>query len=176
MMQNPTYLKLNPQSGKVCKHCFVLTSRENNATEVFLFWSRHLNRHGINNLLESHDEVRKIYKESVGQIVQMARLVPKEASFHDSFRKPDNIILANTHLFYHPMADHIRLLQVYAICHKLDEVRREHHNTSPVLICGDFNSGPLSGEFRLVFEYNNCLRAISIQSSLSSPVLFPSIR
>jgi len=51
-------------------------------------------------LLESHDEVRKVYKESVGQIVQIARLSPKS----ERSAKPKSICLANTHLFYHPMA------------------------------------------------------------------------
>mmetsp|Transcript_9688 Transcript_9688/g.21849 ORF Transcript_9688/g.21849 Transcript_9688/m.21849 type:complete len:241 (-) Transcript_9688:104-826(-) len=63
---------------------------------------------------------------------------------------PKSIVVANTHLFYHPMADHIRVLQAYAICHKLDEIRREGQYPDPVLICGDFNSGPLSGAVRLL--------------------------
>lgn len=103
-------------------------------------------RHGINNLLESHDEVRKVYKESVGQIVQMARLSPKQTSSDGETKQPKHVVVSNTHLFYHPMADHIRLLQAYAICHKLDEVRRVGGNADPLIICGDFNSGPLSGE------------------------------
>ena len=45
------------------------------------------------------------------------------------------------------MTDHIRLLQAYAICHKLDEVRRENEHLDPVCLCGDFNSGPLSGKW-----------------------------
>lgn len=97
-------------------------------------------------MLESHDEVRKVYKESVGQIVQMVRLSPKQNCLDDTTKKPKHILVSNTHLFYHPMADHIRLLQAYAICHKLDEVRRVGQNAYPVMICGDFNSGPLSGE------------------------------
>jgi endonuclease/exonuclease/phosphatase family metal-dependent hydrolase len=48
------------------------------------------------------------------------------------------------------MAGHIRLLQAYAVCHKLDQIRRQDTDEpSPLLICGDFNSDPLSGEFVL---------------------------
>ena len=101
--------------------------------------------YGIHDLFERHDEVRKVYKESVGQIVQIVRLTPKQSS-QSCAPKPKNIVVANTHLFYHPMAAHIRVLQAYAICHKLDEIRREGQFPDPVLIVGDFNSSPLSGE------------------------------
>jgi hypothetical protein len=67
-------------------------------------------RHGIYDLLESHDEVRKVYKESVGQIVQIARLSPRRTP-DDKTPKPNNMIVANTHLFYHPMAGK------FVVCH-----------------------------------------------------------
>lgn len=100
---------------------------------------------GIRQLLESHDEVRRVYSETVGQILQVATLSPKQTTLC----KPERIVVANTHLFYHPMAGHIRLLQAYAVCHKLDQIRRQDTEPSPLLICGDFNSDPLSGEFVL---------------------------
>ncbi len=102
---------------------------------------------GIRQLMEEHDEVRKVYEEEVGQIVQMARLTPKQGT-----GKPNKIVVANTHLFYHPMADHIRVMQAYAICHELDRMRREGNHPDPVLICGDFNSGPLSGKMSFLFS------------------------
>ncbi|KAL7528002.1 hypothetical protein ACHAXR_002223, partial [Thalassiosira sp. AJA248-18] len=58
---------------------------------------------GIHNLFLSHDEVRKVYKESVGQIVQIVRLSPKRPS-RSCTPKPESIVVANSHLFYHPMA------------------------------------------------------------------------
>ena len=101
---------------------------------------------GIRQLLESHDEVRRVYSESVGQILQVATFSPKQTTLC----RPERIVVANTHLFYHPMAGHIRLLQAYAVCHKLDQIRRQDTDEpSPLLICGDFNSDPLSGEFVL---------------------------
>ena len=50
------------------------------------------------------------------------------------------------------MADHVRVLQAYAICHKLEEIRREGQQPDPILICGDFNSNPLSGKCVLADE------------------------
>jgi mRNA deadenylase 3'-5' endonuclease subunit Ccr4 len=109
---------------------------------------------GIRQLLEAHDEVRRVYSDSVGQILQVVRLSPKsseQSSEQSSASKPDSIVVANTHLFYHPMAGHIRLLQAFAVCHKLDQIRRMNtENPAPLLICGDFNSDPLSGEFDLL--------------------------
>ncbi len=59
---------------------------------------------GIRQLLEVHDEVRRVYSESVGQILQVVRLTPKQSTSSKQGRssKPNSIVVANTHLFYHP--------------------------------------------------------------------------
>lgn len=121
---------------------------------------------GIHQLFDEHDETRKVFREAVGQIVQIARLTPKKAAGSASI--PENIVVANTHLFYHPMADHIRVLQAYAVCHKVDEIRRKGARPDPVIIAGDFNSGPLSGAVRLlthrsVLPYeNDCWKHLNV--------------
>jgi len=48
------------------------------------------------------------------------------------------------------MADHVRLLQAFAICHKLDDLRQESRCPEPILLIGDLNSDPLSGAVRLL--------------------------
>ena len=48
------------------------------------------------------------------------------------------------------MADHVRLLQAFAICHKLDDLRQESRYPEPILLIGDLNSDPLSGAVRLL--------------------------
>ena len=101
----------------------------------------------VHQLFEEHDEIRRIFREKVGQIMQVVRLRPKPST---NYPKPESIIVANTHLFYHPMADHVRMLQMFAVCHKLDGLRREGLCIDPILICGDFNSSPLSGAVRLL--------------------------
>ncbi len=55
--------------------------------------------------------------------------------------------LANTHLFWHPMADHIRAMQAFAVVKKIDEIRQAQ---DPFLLCGDLNSDPLSGTCKLL--------------------------
>lgn len=70
--------------------------------------------------------------------------------------------MANTHLYFHPDADHIRLLQAAAAFRYVQDVRarilREHASQIcveadvSILFCGDFNSTPECGVFRLMTE------------------------
>lgn len=68
------------------------------------------------------------------------------------------LIMANTHLYFHPDADHIRLLQA-GMCVKylqsviVEEVKQKHVQGSDrisIIFSGDFNSDPLSGIFELM--------------------------
>lgn len=66
-----------------------------------------------------------------------------------------SLALANTHLFWHPMADHIRAMQVFVVSKRLDDVRRKdesysNNNPHPFFLCGDLNSDPLSGASQLL--------------------------
>lgn len=49
----------------------------------------------VHTLFENHDEIRKIFREKVGQIVQVVRLRPRQSS---QCPKPESILVANTHL------------------------------------------------------------------------------
>ena len=134
---------------------------------------------GINKLLREHYELRKVTMEKIGQVVQIATLRLKNSSNigdesssceKSSITKPSHCVVANTHLFYHPLADHIRAIQVYAVCKKVDEIRRRKLSSSssqspppsPFLLCGDLNSDPLSGAAQLLFtriirpEHHDC--------------------
>ena len=64
------------------------------------------------------------------------------------------IIVGNTHLYFSPNADHIRLIQVEMCRVELERVRQEVQDSFPektvtVILCGDFNSTPPFG----VMEY-----------------------
>ena len=110
----------------------------------------------ILDLMGKHDELRRIAREKTGQILQLAMLTLKnprdDATNANAASKPKRMILANTHLFYHPMADHIRAMQAYVVCKKIDEVRRQDGSDPyPLVFCGDLNSDPLSGAVQLLF-------------------------
>lgn len=56
------------------------------------------------------------------------------------------VLLANTHFFFHPGADHIRNMQTYAIINELDSVAKSDacqgalRTSKPAtLLCGDLN-------------------------------------
>uniref|UniRef100_A0A7G3AIK4 2',5'-phosphodiesterase 12 n=1 Tax=Lutzomyia longipalpis TaxID=7200 RepID=A0A7G3AIK4_LUTLO len=68
------------------------------------------------------------------------------------------VIVANTHLYFHPDADHIRLLQfglamTFLEKHVMPEVEKDFPNARKSLIfCGDFNSSPDCGIYKLMTE------------------------
>jgi mRNA deadenylase 3'-5' endonuclease subunit Ccr4 len=89
-------------------------------------------------LLGQHKELSLLVREKLGHVLQRVTLTSKASQ--------KQLVAANTHLFFHPMASHIRLLQMYACLHEL--ARQEN----PIVFCGDFNSSPTSGAARLVFD------------------------
>lgn len=69
------------------------------------------------------------------------------------------LVVANTHLYFHPDADHIRLLQIGFSMKYVEDVRRTtmKDNQVPqdkisIIFCGDFNSVPECGIYKLMTE------------------------
>ncbi|KMQ88325.1 2 -phosphodiesterase 12-like protein [Lasius niger] len=67
------------------------------------------------------------------------------------------LIIGNTHLYFKPDADHIRLLQGYYAITYVHEVARKIREENPecnvsVIFCGDFNSTPECGIYQLMTE------------------------
>lgn len=68
------------------------------------------------------------------------------------------IAVANTHLYFHPDADHIRLLQIgFSMILVQDfivkfKARAAEHQDVSLIFCGDFNSVPECGIFKLMTE------------------------
>eukprot|EP00746_Dinoflagellata_sp_MGD_P085164 gnl/MRDRNA2_/MRDRNA2_33734_c0_seq1.p1 gnl/MRDRNA2_/MRDRNA2_33734_c0~~gnl/MRDRNA2_/MRDRNA2_33734_c0_seq1.p1 ORF type:complete len:651 (-),score=131.79 gnl/MRDRNA2_/MRDRNA2_33734_c0_seq1:54-2006(-) len=62
------------------------------------------------------------------------------------------LIVANTHLFYHPGAPHVRLLQVVALLEQVKAVEEKYRAEGPIglVLAGDFNSLPGSAVVRLL--------------------------
>lgn len=85
----------------------------------------------ILDLLASRSDLHKLIKEKLGHILQLASLQDKRGN---------PLLVANTHLFYHPGAPHIRALQCFAIAYKLCEEQKKASDAPPFILCGDFNS------------------------------------
>ena len=107
---------------------------------------------GIRELLDSHDDLGNVVRSKLGHILQTVTLTEKsndDETDRTDTPSPRKVVVGNTHLFFHPLASHIRLMQMYACCHELEKERQGVH---PFIFCGDFNSSPSSGAARLVFD------------------------
>lgn len=69
------------------------------------------------------------------------------------------LIVANTHLYFHPDSDHIRLMQigffmtyVKYIYHKTIAELKLNEQQISIIFCGDFNSVPECGIYKLMTE------------------------
>ncbi|CAE7759667.1 Pde12 [Symbiodinium pilosum] len=66
------------------------------------------------------------------------------------------LVLANTHLFYHPNARHIRLLQIMCLLHQVQELREQHRDAKGqlpnVIFAGDLNCLPETGAVQLLLK------------------------
>ncbi|CAE7394270.1 PDE12, partial [Symbiodinium necroappetens] len=64
------------------------------------------------------------------------------------------LVLANTHLFYHPNARHIRLLQIMCLLHEVQELRKQHKDAEGqlphIIFAGDLNCLPETGAVQLL--------------------------
>lgn len=65
-------------------------------------------------------------------------------------------LIANTHLYFHPDADHIRLLQISFSMLLIDDYmkkfKEKYSSNLSLLFCGDFNSVPECGIYKLMTE------------------------
>ncbi|KAJ8972792.1 hypothetical protein NQ314_000028 [Rhamnusium bicolor] len=110
------------------------------------------------NVIKRNDEVRTAFlKQSTS--LQVTVLKMKGNNKH--------LIIANTHLFYHPDADHIRLLQVNAATTYLNNLKQRYLRGDidvSVIFCGDFNSCPEKSLFpymiqgRINPQHKDCLK------------------
>lgn len=89
-----------------------------------------------------------------------------------SNKSTDHILVANTHLYFHPDADHIRLLQIgffmlyvkYIYYKTIADLNITEKNIS-IVFCGDFNSVPECGIYKLMTENEVPDDFIDFQSS-----------
>jgi 2',5'-phosphodiesterase len=73
--------------------------------------------------------------------------------------KDKHLIVANTHLYFHPDADHVRLLQIgfsmLYVQDKVEETKKKYgldDKDVALVFCGDFNSVPDCGIYKLMTE------------------------
>jgi len=99
--------------------------------------------HDVSNLLEEHDHLKHVLFNKLGHVLQTVVLTDK--------RSKEKIVVANTHLFYHPHAAHVKCLKMLIACRQL-EIEHIENELSPIIFCGDYNSTPDSGVMQLLLN------------------------
>jgi mRNA deadenylase 3'-5' endonuclease subunit Ccr4 len=97
----------------------------------------------MSNLLEKHEHLKHVLHNKLGHVFQTVVLTRKDSSKN----RGEKVVIGNTHLFYHPMASHIRCLKMLMACRQL-EIEHFENEMCPIIFCGDLNSHPNSGKFR----------------------------
>lgn len=99
-------------------------------------------------LLRKHPEIVSLMKEKLGHIAQFVCLRSK------ANKNSRPIWVSNTHLFFHPDASHIRLIQSYLTAYQLaHEIEKSSQGLSPaVIMCGDLNSSLHKGAGKLLVD------------------------
>lgn len=94
-----------------------------------------------NDFIERLEERNTVFQVSIFQVNQL--------------KKKTLLILGNVHLYFHPDADHIRLLQTITCITILEnavaKVKQENPDAEVmVMFCGDFNCTPPFSSYRLL--------------------------
>lgn len=85
-------------------------------------------------------------RDNVGLVLL---LQPHDAA--SSSGRPTSICVANTHLLYNPRRGDIKLAQLAVLLAEISRFSRPPNgSSSPVVLCGDFNSTPLSPLYRFL--------------------------
>lgn len=117
----------------------------------------------IGGLLRAHAPLREVLLARVGTVAQTAVFEPAgaaggaEAGAGGGGGCGRRLVVVNTHLFFHPQADHVRLLQLRAALAEADALCEAHARAGPsgqvraaLLLGGDLNSSPDSGAAELL--------------------------
>ena len=95
----------------------------------------------VRSFSDQHEHLREVMMENVGTVAQFFVFKDRE--------RGGKFVVANTHLFFHPLADHVRAMQLLAVCKRAGELKVEY-GAAGVIVGGDLNSDPESGAARLM--------------------------
>ncbi|KAL3788445.1 hypothetical protein ACHAWO_007400 [Cyclotella atomus] len=95
----------------------------------------------IATVLSEQPDLKDVIENKLGHVLQMVSLpLLRGENELESKSIPDRLLIANTHLFYHPLGSHIRLMQMYAICRQFERFQSEESSSYSMIMCGDMNS------------------------------------
>ncbi|XP_071942824.1 2',5'-phosphodiesterase 12-like [Antedon mediterranea] len=104
-----------------------------------------------------YDYLRKAVSNNEGMLKRITSRssVVQVAVFEEIANPSRKICVANTHLYFHPRAGHVRLIQTAVITHHLEQLKKIYKEQNgcdnlAVIFCCDLNSTPGAGAFELV--------------------------
>lgn len=112
-----------------------------NASEEAAEWT---SSKSIATLLNDYPDLKRIMLGQLGHLVQMVRFVDQ--------RHGRSLWVLNTHLYFHPKASHIRLIQLYLVARELLSRRSGSCDDAATLLCGDFNSSLENAAGKLMMD------------------------
>eukprot|EP00929_Paragymnodinium_shiwhaense_P000652 TRINITY_DN100899_c0_g1_i1.p1 TRINITY_DN100899_c0_g1~~TRINITY_DN100899_c0_g1_i1.p1 ORF type:complete len:623 (-),score=116.79 TRINITY_DN100899_c0_g1_i1:220-2088(-) len=140
------HIKISLKASQVSEGCVVMARRS--VFEVLEEREAH-----FRNFIQTEDAFRHLLREvkakwpnfiegvlpNLSTVFQVLALKHRESG--------QVVVAANTHLFFHPGARHIRLLQVNCLLHMVQEMRAKHAGDAAaassrlprVILCGDLN-------------------------------------
>ena len=88
----------------------------------------------ISQLFETRPDLLDIIRDKLGHVIQIAHLTDRNEN--------NRLVVGNTHLFFHPNGNHIRMLQCFAVCKQLAFERQSSgsNDRDPIIFCGDLNT------------------------------------
>lgn len=141
-----------------------------------------IEHHGLNigESIKNHPACQDLYKKiqnnekliericDLGTTVQI--IILKSLEFPNKY-----FTIANTHLYFHPDADHIRLLQFGFSTLLVHDIMNNFKDKSgsddmTLIFCGDFNSTPDCGIYKLMTENHVSQHLIDWKSNLEQAV------
>ena len=105
---------------------------------------------GWTTLQERHPNLASDVSENYPQLLEALKKLPSVGLiglFRDK-KTSKAVAVANTHLYFHSLAGHIRMLQFYVLANALEAFAMRHDTTRTVLL-GDMNFSRPTGGYRL---------------------------
>jgi len=101
----------------------------------------------VSDLLDKHEHLKSVLHEKLGHVLQTVVLTQRS--------NQEKVVIGNTHLFYHPLASHIRCMKMLMACRQL-QIEHWENEHCPIIFCGDLNSHPNSGVMKLMLDRQLC--------------------
>lgn len=93
--------------------------------------------------------------DSLSRVTTVGQLALLRPAAHHGFTQP--LLVANAHLFFHPRAGHVRILQLHTLLRAAAALAGGEERPPALLLCGDLNAEPQDGPVR--YLTSGCLSA-----------------